>query len=71
MKARINATTIDSIVSRIADGRLVSGGCAAVRGEVRPLPRGSLGFAGSGGGPLLFVVEAMKRTATPFALAQW
>jgi hypothetical protein len=67
----MNATTIDSIVSRIAEGRADSGGVDPPFVEGVPLLRGSKGFAGSGDGPLDFVVEAMKRLATPFSLGEF
>jgi hypothetical protein len=60
----MNATTTDSIVSRMADGRADSG---EVRfGDALPLLWDSIGFEGSGDGPLVFVVEAMKELAAPF-----
>ncbi len=63
----MNATTTDSIVSRMADGRADSGECALFV-AVLLLLLGSEGFEGSGEGPLVFVVEAMKELAAPFVV---
>jgi hypothetical protein len=52
----------------MADGRADSGGDGAPLVDALPLLRGSMGFAGSGDGPLLFVVEAMKELAAPLLI---
>jgi hypothetical protein len=62
----MKATTIDSIVSRMAVGRAVSGVAAVF--EALALLLGSKGLAGSGDGPLGFVVEAMKDLAAPYVV---
>jgi len=49
----------------MAVGRADSGDLAALFVAVLLL-RDSRGFEGSGAGPLLFVVEAMKELAAPF-----
>jgi hypothetical protein len=49
----------------MADGRADSGECARFVAALLLL-LGSGGFEGSGDGPLVFVVEAMKELAAPF-----
>jgi hypothetical protein len=53
------------MVSRIAVGRAVSGDAAVLLVVGLPLLLGSRGLAGSGDGPLGFVVEAMKELIAP------